>query len=282
MHASPARVVTQSPAIDPRFGARGLGGAVREVVRSRELLVALIRRDLIVRYEHAVLGIAWALAVPLAQVGIFILVFTRVAPIDTEVPYALYAYAGISVWAFVSAATRAATRSMSDQLALVTKVYFPREVLPLGAVIVALIDFAVTFIPLALLMIWFGVPAVWSQLAAPLALIPIVLLTAGLALLTSIANVFYRDVRHVVDVLLLIGMFATSVVYPVDRIGGVAGRICALNPLTPMLDAYRAALFGSPLPSAVALAAATTASVIVFFGAWALFHRMEPVAAELA
>ncbi len=138
---------------DSRFGTRGLRVAIRELFEARELLAALVRRDLIIRYESAALGIAWALALPVAQMSIFVLVFTRVAPLHTDVPYPLYAYAGLTLWSFFAASVRAATRSMSEQIGLVMKVYFPREVLPLAAVIASLIDFAITLVPLAALMI---------------------------------------------------------------------------------------------------------------------------------
>ncbi len=268
--------------VSSRFGTRGLRVAIRELLEARELLVALVRRDLIIRYEHAALGIVWALALPVAQMGIFVLVFTRVAPLQTEVPYPLYAYAGLTLWSFFAASIRAATRSMSEQIGLVMKVYFPREVLPLAAVIVSLIDFAVTLIPLAALMLWFGVRPSWSLLGLPIVMASLVAFTAALSLVAAMANVFYRDVRHVVEVVLLVGIFATSVVYPVDRIGGVVGRLLALNPLTPMIDAYRAVLFGGALPSAGALLGAGAASLVLLLGAWALFDRVEPLAAELA
>ncbi len=122
----------------------------------------------------------------------------------------------------------------------------------------------------------------WSLLGFPIVISSLVAFTAGLSLLAAMANVFYRDVRHVVEVLLLVGMFATSVVYPVDRIGGVVGRLLALNPLTPMIDAFRAMLVGGALPPAGALLWSAGASLVLLLVAWSLFDRMEPLAAELA
>src|SRR5687767_1134237 len=219
--AAEATRVTVAP-VDPgspRFGARTLRAGMREVFDAREIVWALVRRDLIVRYEHALLGVSWALGVPLAQVAVFTLVFTRVAPVATNVPYPLFAYAGLTAWSFMSSSLRAATRSLSDQVGLVTRVYFPREALPLGSVLVALVDFAVTLVPLTLLMIWYGVRPTWGLLGLPAVMAVMVIFTAGLSLVLSIANLFYRDVRHLVEIVLLIWMFASSVVYPIGTIG---------------------------------------------------------------
>jgi lipopolysaccharide transport system permease protein len=256
-------------------GARGIH-------HRRELIAAFVRRDLIVRYEHAVLGIAWALGVPLLQMGLFAIVFTRVAPIHTSIPYPLYAFAGLTVWAFVSSAVRTATRSLSDQAALVSKVYFPREVIPLAAVVVSLVDFVVTLVPLAVLMAWYGVRPTWSVIGLPLVIALLVLFTAGLALILAMANLFYRDVQHVVEAALLLWMFATSVVYPVDRIGGPVGTVLALNPLTALVDAYRAFLFGEALPALSALLWSAGSAVVLLSLGWWLFQRAEHLVGELA
>jgi lipopolysaccharide transport system permease protein len=255
---------------------------IQRIFGARELILALVRRDLIIRYEHAILGIAWALAVPLMQMAIFAAVFTRVVPIETDIPYPLYAYAGLAAWTFFSSSLRSATRSLSDQTPLVTKVYFPREAIPLATVIVALVDFAVTLVPLGALMAWYGVRPTWGLLAVPLVIAVLALFAAALALALSVANLFFRDVQHVVEVVLLVWMFASSVVYPVGQVGGPIGRVLALNPLTTIIDAYRALLFGGALPSANAMlwTAGVTAAMLVF--AWTLFHRVEHLAAELA
>jgi ABC-type polysaccharide/polyol phosphate export permease len=265
-----------------RFSSGGLLVGMRKVYGARELITALVRRDLIVRYEHAVLGIAWALAVPLMQMGIFVVVFTQVAPLRTDIPYPLYAYAGLATWTFFASAVRAATRSLSDQAALVTKVYFPREVLPLAAVIVSLVDFAVALVPLAVLMVWYGIRPTWGLLGVPLVIGALAVFTTGLSLALAMANLFYRDVRHVVEVMLLLGMFATSVVYPADRIGGTLGRVLALNPLTPIIGAFRSLILGGPPPSVTALVWSSAAAVGILLLAWSLFYRVEHLIAELA
>jgi lipopolysaccharide transport system permease protein len=255
---------------------------IQRTFAARELILAFVRRDLIIRYEHAILGIAWALAVPLAQMAIFAGVFTRVVRVETDIPYPLYAYAGLAAWTFFSSSLRSATRSLSDQAALVSKVNFPREAIPLATVIVALVDFAVTLVPLGALMVWYGVRPTWALLAVPLVVAVLALFAAALALALSVANLLFRDVQHVVEVVLLVWMFATSVVYPVNRVGDAIGRVLALNPLTPILDAYRALLFGTPLPAVNAMlwTGGVTVALLVF--AWTLFHRVEHLAAELA
>jgi ABC-type polysaccharide/polyol phosphate export permease len=213
--------------------------------------------------------------------AVFAVVFSRVAPINVEIPYPLYAFAGLSAWTFFSSAIRTATRALSDQAALVSRVYFPREAIPLAAVIVSLVDFAVTLLPLAALMAWYGVRPTWGILGVPAVIAVLFLFTAALALALSMANLFWRDVQHVVDAVLLVWMFATSVVYPVDRIGGVSGTLLALNPMTPIMDTYRALLFGTPLPSWTAMLGSVGVTLVLLMVAWPLFKRMEHLVAEL-
>lgn len=282
MRLTPGMTIAHLNEASPRFGARTLRAGVRELFDAREVVWALVRRDLIVRYEHAVLGVSWALGVPLVQMAVFALVFTRVAPVATDLPYPLFAYAGLTLWSFMSSAVRAATRSLSDQVGLVTRVYFPREALPIGSVLVALVDFAVTLVPLALLMIWYGVPPTWGLVFLPVVLGILVIFTAGLSLALAMANLFYRDVRHLVEVVMLIWMFASSVVYPIGAIGGLPGRLLALNPVSLLIDAYRALLFGGALPSMGAILYTSVLSVALLLTAWSLFHRVEHLAAELA
>jgi len=254
----------------------------RELVVSRDLLRAFVARDLLVRYRQALLGVGWTVLSPLLNVLVFSLIFTRVAPIDTGVPYPVYVYAGLWPWTFFAASLRGATVSLSGNASLVTKVYFAREVLPFSAVLVALVDFAVAGVLLAMLMLWYRVPVGITALFLPVIVLVHVLFTTGLALLLSVANLYWRDTRHVIEAILTVWMFATSVVYPIERVGGRVGTVLAVNPMTPIIDAYRDVLLYGRLPHPAPFAYAALVALVLFFAAWYRFHRSELHFAERA
>ncbi|MGH7475289.1 MAG: ABC transporter permease [Longimicrobiales bacterium] len=252
---------------------------LREVVvelgEFRELFVAVTRRDLKLRYQNAIMGFGWAVAMPLLNMLIFTVIFTRVVRLDTGMPYPLYAFAGLLPWNLLASSLRFATTSLTSNPNLVTKVYFPREILPLSAVATALLDFAVASIVLGLLMAWYGIAPSSALLFLPVVLAVQLVFTAALALALAMANLFYADVKYVFEVGITVWMFATSVVYPVERIGGALGQVLLLNPMTPIIDAYRAVLLRGELPPAGPFAGAAVLAVVMLGASWLLFHRAE-------
>lgn len=253
---------------------------LREQSEYRELLAALVRRDLILRYKQTVIGFGWAILMPVLSMLIFTVIFTRVVRLDTGVPYPIFVYAGLLPWNFFASSLRFSARSLSENQALVTNVYFPREVFPFSAVLVSLVDFAVASTVLAGLMWYYGIGASWTALLVPVVLLIQIVFTAGIALLLAMANLFYRDFRYVFEVLLTVWMFATSVVYPVSRIGGRLGEILQLNPMTPIIDGYRSLLLFGELPALFPLALAGAVSAVILLVAWIGFHRSEHRFAE--
>jgi ABC-type polysaccharide/polyol phosphate export permease len=258
----------------------GVRALVAEQIEYRELLLQMTRRDLLLRYKQTVMGFGWAVFMPIINTVIFSIVFTRVAPIETGLPYPLYAFTGLLAWNFMASSLRFAVVSLTSNANLVSKVYFPREIFPFSAVIVSLVDTAIASIVLVGLMAWYGVGLSWTVLLLPVVLLVHVMLTAGLALLLAMAHLFYRDVKYLFDIVLSVAMFATSVVYPVEQIGGRVGRLLALNPVTAIIDGYRAVLLRGEVPPAGPLAVAAVVSLILFMAAWAVFHRGEVSFAE--
>ena len=254
--------------------AADLRELLAEQIHYRDLLFQMTLRDLLIRYKQTVMGFGWAIFMPLVNTAVFSVIFTRVAPLDTAVPYPLFAYCGLWVWNFFSSSLRFSVTSLTSNSNLVSKVYFPREIFPFSATLVCFVDFAVGSVVLIALMIWYGVPPSVHLAWLPLVVIVHLAFTMAVALLLSMANLFYRDVKYLFEVTITIWMFATSVVYPVDRIGGTLGAVLALNPMTPIVDAYRSVILLSVAPGApfgwVALA-----SAVVLLTAWLLFHRQE-------
>jgi lipopolysaccharide transport system permease protein len=247
---------------------------VAEQIEYHELLRQMTKRDLLLRYKQTVMGFAWAVFMPLVSTAVFSVIFSRVGKIDTPVPYPVFAFCGLWVWNFFASALRFSVTSLTSNTNLVSKVYFPREIFPLSAVIVCFVDFAVGSIVLVGLLVWYQVPVGLNLLWLPAVVAAHVAFTLALALLLSMGNLFYRDVKYLFEVVVTVWMFATSVIYPVDRIGGTLGTLLQLNPMTPIIDAYRAVLLLNA-PPPVAFGWASAFSVVALGIVWVAFHRAE-------
>ncbi|MDB4870307.1 MAG: tagG 1 [Gemmatimonadales bacterium] len=246
----------------------------RELVQYRELLYLLTWRDILLRYKQSVMGFGWAVLMPVANTAIFWLIFTRVAPLKTDLPYPVYAYTGLVAWNLFAASLKFSVNSLTSNGALVTKVYFPRELLPLSAVLVSLLDFFVGALVLVPLMIYYHLAVHWTIILIPVIVAVQVAFTAGVALLLAMGNLFYRDVKYLFEFVLTFWMFATAVVYPVTGVGGSLGKLLLLNPMTPIVEAYRSVILRGELPGAAFGLAAVAAFVVLAIG-WIVFHRAE-------
>jgi homopolymeric O-antigen transport system permease protein len=247
---------------------------VAEQIEYRELLRQMTVRDLLLRYKQTIMGFGWAVFMPLLNTAIFSVIFSQVTVLQTPVAYPVFAYCGLWVWNLFASALRFSVISLTSNANLVSKVYFPREIFPFSAVIVCLVDFAVGSIVLAALMIWYQIPVGPSIVWLPVVIGVQVVFTAAIALLLSMANLFYRDVKYLFEVVIAVWMFATSVVFPVDHVPGTIGTLLRMNPMTPIIDAYRAVILLDSAPAAGFGLAAVMAAVL-FGGAWLLFHRLE-------
>lgn len=248
---------------------------ISELIEYRDLLFQMTLRDLLIRYKQAIMGFGWAVFMPVMNAAIFTVIFTRVAPLELDVPYPIYVYAGLLPWNFFASALKFSMTSLTSNSSLVTKVYFPREVLPFSAVLVALVDFIVAASVMAVLMIYYRIGVTWTFLFLPLILVVQVMFTGGMALALAMGNLFLRDVKYLAEVIITVWMFATSVVYPVDRIGGKLGVLLKFNPMTPIIDAYRSVLLRNELPATWPFLFAAVVSIVVFLVSWIAFHRAE-------
>lgn len=245
-----------------------------EQVQYRGLLYEMTKRDLLLRYKQTVMGFGWAIFTPLLNTAVFSVIFTRVAPIDVGMPYPLFAFSGLLVWNFFAAALRISVNSLTTNGSLVTKVYFPREIFPFSSIIVCAVDSLVASVVLIGLMIYYHVGVGSALLFLPVIVVVLVAFTAGMALILAMANLYYRDVKYLFEVVITIWMFASSVLYPTTLIGGKLGLVVRANPMTPILDAFRGVLLQNTLPSAGFYVAALISVVLLAF-AWLFFHRAE-------
>ncbi len=259
--------------------------ALHELVRYRQLLVSLMWRDIRVRYKQSVLGMAWAIVMPLAMMLIFTFVFTRavkvVGGMNLQMPYPLFAYIGLVPWAFFSTGLNGAVSSLVANRNLVTKVYFPREVFPLSSIGSAFADFCVAGTVLVALIAYFHTTTSWdfrpqpSLLFVPVVLFFQIMLTCGLGMLLAMANLFYRDVRQLFNVLIQLWMFLTCVVYPIPNDGSFWGVVVVCNPMTPIIKAYRDCIILGEIPHGGAFWTACGCSALIFFLGWYCFRKMS-------
>jgi lipopolysaccharide transport system permease protein len=243
-----------------------------EVWASREIAVVLALRNISIRYKQTFFGFGWALLQPLAAVGIFTLIFGRLAQLPSEdIPYPVFVYAGLAVWFYFSQSATLASESLAQYRELVTKVYFPRLLAPLAAVVPALVDLAISLIAVGVFMAIYGVAPTGAIVFLPLWLVALVILTFGVGTWLSALNVQYRDVRNALTFLLQLWFFATPIVYGGSLLDGGWGFVLALNPLVGLLEGFRWSLVGAPFPAPEALVSLATgiivlASGIVYFG----------------
>ena len=269
----------------PRVGAiaalrRDIAEMVAEQVLYRELLLQMCMRDLRVRYKQSVMGFGWAIFMPLVNTIVFSLVFARVAHIQTSVPYPLFAYCGLSAWNFFASSLRFSVISLTTNSQLVTKVYFPREIFPFASVLVSLVDFAVSAIVLVGMMAYYRVPLTAAVWFLPVVVVVQIAFTSGMALLLAAGNLYYRDVKYLFEIVVVVWMFATSVVYPITLVDGRLHLLMRLNPMTPIIDAYRSVLLRGELPAAPSFTLAAVVSFAVLAASWTVFHRAEFTFAE--
>lgn len=213
----------------------------------RELLYFLTWRDVKVRYKQTVLGAAWAIIQPLFTMLIFTLFFNKIAGIKSgEIPYPLFAYAGLLPWTFFSNSVTNSSNSLVGSANLITKVYFPRMIIPGSAVAAGLVDFAIAFAVLVILMFYYRVPPTMNLIMLPFMVMLTALLALGVGMWMSALNVKYRDIRYALPFAIQLLMFATPIIYPSSMVPAPWKHILIVNPLAGIIEGYRSALFGMP------------------------------------
>jgi lipopolysaccharide transport system permease protein len=264
---------------------------MKELWTYRELLAQLVRREIVVRYRHSLLGIAWALLTPLGMMLLFTFVFTRAVSVGAlhtlGAPYPLFVYLGVLPWSMLAAGLNGAVQSLASHRDLVTKVYFPQQILPLSAIASAVFDFCVASIVLVGLVVYCHITSTWRFHASPaLVLLPVVvaiqiLFMIGLGLWLALANLWYRDVKYLFAVGVQMWMFLTNVLYPLPATGsGLLRGLVAINPMVPIISAYRSIVLDGQWPAPMPLAVAAAVAAIATISAWSAYRALEGRFAE--
>lgn len=255
---------------------------VRELAAYRELLWSWVGREVKVRYKQSLLGAAWAILQPLSATIIMALVFAYFVRLPTGgIPYPIFYYSALLPWTFTVTSITLGTESLVRNMHLVTKIYFPREILPLASVLAGLVDLSIASVVFVLMMLFYRFPLGPTFLLVPLLLLIQVLLTSGVVLFSSALNVFYRDVRFIVPLGVQLWMYLTPIIYPVDLVPDRFRAIYMLNPMAVLIDGYRRAILYQEWPDPTQLLVATAVSLLVFVLAYAYFKRAEAVFADV-
>jgi lipopolysaccharide transport system permease protein len=241
-----------------------------------ELLIAWVIRTIRARYQQSLLGGLWAILQPAATAVVFSIVFTYFIPVQTEgVPYIVFSYTAMVPWTLFSASIVDMVESLVINMNLVSKVYFPREILPVSALLARVFDFIIASSVLAALMIWYRIPVSLFSIAwLPIILLTQLILGSGIGLIGSALNVFYRDIRHLFLLGLQIWMYVSPVIYPVSAIPPELRGVYYINPMAGIIQAYRQTLLYQHAPDVHFLVSVVISLLIFAFGYW-FFKKVE-------
>jgi lipopolysaccharide transport system permease protein len=263
------------PLVHIRAATSLTGINFRDLWHYRELLYFLTWRDIKIRYKQTVLGAAWAILQPLCMMLLFTLFFGRLAGIDSGgVPYPLFALGGLVPWVYFANAVTVSGNSLVANTHLVTKVYFPRVLMPAAAVLAGLADFALAFLLLGTMLLYYGIPLTARMLMLPVLVVLTTFCALGTGMWMSALNVKYRDVRFALPFIIQLWLFASSVIVPSSAVPARWRPLLHLNPMSPIIEAYRSSLFGTPFDT-MGLAVAAALTVVILICATLIFRKTE-------
>jgi len=254
---------------------------LREIWRYRELLYFLVWRDVKVRYKQTALGAGWAIIQPLMTMVVFTIFFGRLAKVPSDgLPYPVFSLTALVPWTHFASALAGGTASVGGYQHIISKVYFPRLIIPIGAVVAPLVDFAIGFAILIGFMAWYRIVPGPSIVWLPALMLLALATAAGVGVWLAALNVRYRDVRYVVPFVVQLWMFATPVAYPASLVPTRWRAVYGLNPMAGVIEGFRWALAGGPAPGVITLVSAAVVAVLIAGGA-IYFRRLEGTFADV-
>jgi homopolymeric O-antigen transport system permease protein len=260
--------------IEPAAGWASLG--FKELWEYRELLYFLTWRDIKVRYKQTVLGASWAIIQPFFMMVVFSLFFGRLAHVPSDgIPYPIFVYCALLPWQLFSHALTESSQSLVANERLIRKVYFPRLCVPISAVLGGLVDFAIAFVILLLMMLYYGIRPTWAIVLLPLFIVLAIATSLGVGLWLSALNVRYRDVRYTITFLVQVWLFATPVAYSSSLVPARWRALYGLNPMAGVVEGFRWALLGKNEGPGALLAISIVVVMLILIGGLYYFKRME-------
>ena len=253
-----------------------------QLYHARDLLSMWTWREIRSRYKQSFLGMAWAILQPLAMMIVYVIVFSVIVQVDTgNVPYPLFAYTGLLPWTLLASSLSTGVPSLVTNMGLVTKIYFPREVLPISSIMARAVDFFYAGSVMIILLVIYRVPIQWTVVWLPVLFAIQVVLIVGVVLLGAALNVAYRDVGQLIPLITQIWMYASPVIYPVTLVPERLRPLYWLNPMAGIIDGYRLALLEGRSPDPLGLILATIVSLILFVVGYLYFKKVEVVFADI-
>jgi lipopolysaccharide transport system permease protein len=260
----------------------GFSLKLKELWEYRELFYFFIWRDIKVRYKQTMIGAAWAVIQPFFTMVVFSLFFGKLAKIPSDnLPYPIFAYAALVPWTYFANSITNATETMVANQQVITKVYFPRMILPVSAVLSGLLDFAISFTVLIAMMLFYGIYPTSNIAFLPLFLLLTIITALAVGFWTAAANAIYRDVRYVVPFLVQFWLFASPIAYPSSLVPGKWRALYGLNPMAGVIEGFRWALLGKGTPPGPMLAVSVFIVIGMLIGGIIYFRRMEGTIADV-
>jgi lipopolysaccharide transport system permease protein len=274
------RAIMHKSVIQPQKGLLQLDlGALWQY---RELLYFLVWRDVILRYKQTVIGVAWVLLQPMITMIIFTLIFGRLAKIPSDgIPYPLFAFCALLPWTYFAQALARSSSSVVQSSSMVSKIYFPRLLIPLAASVAPVVDLLCSFLLLLIMMAWYKVMPTTGLLALPLFLGLAIMTALAVGLWSSALNVRYRDVGNIIPFLTQVWMYASPVAYPVSMVPEKWRLLYSLNPMVGVIEGFRWALLGKGNPDFRMMAVSATVVMVLFAGGIVYFKKMEQTFADV-
>lgn len=255
---------------------------IKELLRYRDLLYFLTIRGIKAKYAQSVLGVGWAIIQPVVTMLVFTIIFGRVAKVSSEgIPYALFTFLGVWPWTYFSGTLTESANSLITNASMITKVYFPRMVLPLASVFSRLLDFIIAFVIVVILLIYYQVMPGFSIIWLPVLILQLLLASLGLGMILSAMSVQYRDVKHALTFMVQILMYGAPVVYSTNAISVEYQFWYSLNPMVGVIEGFRASFLDRPMPWLFIWPGGIVALLLFGFGAL-YFRKMERVFADVA
>jgi lipopolysaccharide transport system permease protein len=258
--------------IEPTTGWRFAD--LTELIRYRDMLVMLCWRDIAVRYKQSAIGVAWAVLQPVGTMVVFSVIFGGLVGISTgDIPYPIFTYCGLLPWLLFQRGLVQGSASLVTLGPVLSKVYFPRLIVPTATILTGLFDFVIAFVVLILMMVWYRTSPGWSLMVLPAFIALAVVAALALSLWLSVLNVEFRDVQHALPFLIQAWTFATPIVYPASLVPGPWRLLYSLNPMVAVVEGFRWVLVGGAAPSAAVIAASVGTTAALLVGGLLVFDR---------
>ncbi len=256
---------------------------LRELWQYRDLFWFLVKRDIKTRYAQSVMGVGWAVIQPVFSMIVFTVVFGNIAKINSEgIPYAIFSYTALVPWTYFSSSVTDSSRSLISSKNLITKVYFPRLVIPIAPVLAKLIDFGISFLILIGMMIWFGItPSVWAAFI-PIFVLIMMLTAAGAGMWLTALAIQYRDIQYGSSFLIQLLMYISPVIYPASSVPEKFQLVYALNPMVGVIEGFRAVLLGTRSMPWFYIGVGSASAIVLFISGVLYFRHMERYFADVA